>query len=133
MAEFRKIYQFMAFSTNTPMQYAIAEFLEDRDEWLQLGEFYRQKRDFFANLLKGSKFKIFPCSGSYFQLLGYEKISKEKDTEFAKWLTKEYKVASIPTSVFYSHGEDNNVLRFCFAKEEETLQRAAEILQKVTQ
>lgn len=128
MAEFRKIYQFMAFSTNTPMQYAIAGFLDNKDAWLELSAFYAQKRDYFAGLLKSSKFKLLPCNGSYFQLAGYEKLSKEKDTEFAIRLTKEYKVASIPVSVFYSHGEDNKVVRFCFAKENETLEKAAEIL-----
>ena len=128
MVQFRKIYQYMAFSTNTPMQHAIAEFLEDKDEWKQLSAFYAAKRDHFAKLLKGSKFKVFPCSGSYFQLLGYDKISKEKDTEFAERLTRENKIASIPVSVFSTNAEDNKVLRFCFAKNEDTLEKAAEIL-----
>lgn len=128
MVQFRKIYQYMAFSTNTPMQYAIADFMDEKDEWLKLADFYAKKRDYFAQLLKGSKFKVFPCNGSYFQLLGYDKISKEKDTEFAERLTRDYKVASIPISVFSSNGEDNNVLRFCFAKNEDTLEKAAEIL-----
>lgn len=128
MVQFRKIYQYMAFSTNTPMQHAIAEFLEDKDEWKQLSAFYAAKRDHFAKLLKGSKFKVFPCAGSYFQLLGYDKISKEKDTEFAERLTRENKIASIPVSVFSTNAEDNKVLRFCFAKNEDTLEKAAEIL-----
>lgn len=131
MAQFRKVYQFMAFSTNTPMQYAIAQFLDEREEWNKLANFYGAKRDLFAKLVKGSKFKILPCSGSYFQLLGYDKISQEGDKEFAERLTREYKVASIPVSVFNSSGEDNNVLRFCFAKEDETLVKAAAILQTI--
>lgn len=131
MAQFRKIYQFMAFSTNTPMQYAIAEFLKEKEEWQKLASFYGEKRNLFAKLLKGSKFKLMPCSGSYFQLLGYDKISQEGDKEFAERLTREYKVASIPVSVFNSSGQDNNVLRFCFAKEDETLEKAAEILTSI--
>ncbi|HYG14234.1 MAG TPA: methionine aminotransferase [Bacteroidia bacterium] len=128
MAEFRKIYQFMAFSTNTPMQYAIAEFLNNDAAWREVSEFYQQKRNLFTGLLKSSKFKLYPCCGSYFQLAGYDKISNEKDTEFAIRLTKEHKIASIPVSVFTSHNEDNKVLRFCFAKTEDTLEKAAEIL-----
>ncbi len=132
MAQFRKIYQYMAFSTNTPMQYAIAEFLEDKEEWKQLALFYAQKRDHFATMIRGSKFKLMPCNGSYFQLLGYDKISKEGDVEFAERLTREHKIASIPVSVFSINGEDNNVLRFCFAKSEDTLEKAAEILCKIS-
>lgn len=132
MAEFRKIYQFMAFSTNTPMQYAIAEFLNNDAAWKEVAGFYQQKRDLFSSLLKTSKFKLYPCTGSYFQLAGYDKISNEKDTEFAVRLTKEHKIASIPVSVFTSHSEDNKVLRFCFAKTEETLEKAAEILCSIT-
>ena len=132
MAQFRKIYQYMAFSTNTPMQYAIAEFLEDKEEWKQLALFYAQKRDHFATMIRGRKFKLMPCNGSYFQLLGYDKISKEGDVEFAERLTREHKIASIPVSVFSINGEDNNVLRFCFAKSEDTLEKAAEILCKIS-
>ncbi len=132
MVQFRKIYQYMAFSTNTPMQYAIADFLENKDELRQLSSFYAKKRDHFAAMLKGSKFRLMPCSGSYFQLLGYDKISKEGDMEFAERLTREHKIAAIPISVFSINGEDNNVLRFCFAKSEETLEKAAEILCKIS-
>jgi methionine aminotransferase len=131
MVEFRKVHQFMCFSANTPVQYAIADFMEDKDAYMGLSAFYQEKRDYFQKLLKGSKFKILPCQGSYFQLLGYDKITQEKDTEFAVRLTKEHKVASVPTSVFYKKQTDNQVLRFCFAKENETLERAAEKLQKV--
>jgi methionine aminotransferase len=129
--EFRKVHQFMAFSANTPIQYALADFLQDKDEYLLLSKFYQEKRDYFQQLLKGSKFKVLPCSGSYFQLLGYSKITQEKDIDFAKRLTKEFKVASIPVSSFYHKNIDNNVLRFCFAKGKETLEQAAEKLHKL--
>ena len=131
MVEFRKVHQFMCFSANTPIQHALADFLDDRTAYLELSAFYQAKRDYFQKLIKGSKFKLFPCEGSYFQLLGYQKITQEKDTDFAVRLTREYKVASIPTSVFYHKKTDNQVLRFCFAKEKETLEKAAEQLQKV--
>lgn len=131
MVEFRKVHQFMCFSANTPIQYAIADYLDDKDAYLELGNFYQEKRDYFRNLVKGSRFKILPCEGSYFQLLGYNKITQEKDTEFAVRLTKEHKIASIPTSVFYHQSVDNQVLRFCFAKQNETLEKAAEKIMKI--
>lgn len=129
--EFRKVHQFMCFSANTPVQYAIADFLENKEAYLGLSAFYQEKRDYFQKLLKGSKFKVLPCEGSYFQLLNYSKITQEKDTDFAVRLTKEHKVAAIPTSVFYHKNIDNHVLRFCFAKQNETLEKAAEKLLKV--
>lgn len=131
MAEFRKVHQFMCFSANTPIQYALADFMNDKGAYMELSAFYQQKRDYFQKLLKGSKFKILPCEGSYFQLLNYSKITQEKDTDFAVRLTKEHKVASIPTSVFYHKNIDNHVLRFCFAKQNETLEKAAEKLLKI--
>lgn len=131
MVEFRKVHQFMCFSANTPIQYAIADYLDDKDAYLELGNFFQEKRDYFRNLVKGSRFKILPCEGSYFQLLGYNKITQEKDTEFAVRLTKEHKIASIPTSVFYHQSVDNQVLRFCFAKQNETLEKAAEKIMKI--
>jgi methionine aminotransferase len=129
--EFRKVHQFMCFSANTPVQYAIADFMEDKDAYLQLSNFYQEKRDYFQKLIKGSKFKLMPCLGSYFQLLDYGKITQEKDTDYAVRLTKEFKIASIPTSVFYHKNIDNHVLRFCFAKQNETLEKAAEKLHKI--
>ncbi len=129
--EFRKVHQFMCFSANTPVQYAIADYLDDKDAYLQLSAFYQEKRDYFQQLVKGSKFKLMPCLGSYFQLLGYSKITKEKDTDYAIRLTKEYKIASVPTSVFYHKNIDNHVLRFCFAKQNQTLEKAAEKLHKI--
>jgi methionine aminotransferase len=129
--EFRKVHQFMCFSANTPVQYAIADYLDDKDAYLQLSTFYQEKRDYFQQLVKGSKFKLMPCLGSYFQLLDYSKITKEKDTDYAVRLTKEFKIASIPTSVFYHKNIDNHVLRFCFAKQNDTLEKAAEKLHKI--
>lgn len=131
MAEFRKAHQFNVFCVNTPLQMAFADYLQDETNYLGLGEFYQEKRDFFVNLFKGSAYKIVPSSGTYFQLLGYEKLSDKKDTEFAELLTKEHKVGSIPISVFYHKAQDNKVLRFCFAKGNDTLERAAERLLKV--
>tara|TARA_R110002072_G_scaffold114345_8_gene244299 strand:- start:972 stop:2144 length:1173 start_codon:yes stop_codon:yes gene_type:complete len=131
MKEFRKTHQYNVFSVHTPTQHAYASFLDEVDEYLQLKSFYQEKRDFFTNLLKNSRFKLMHTAGSYFQLLGFEKISKEKDTDFAVRLTKEHKVASIPISVFYNRPVDDSVLRFCFAKENDTLERAAEILNKL--
>ncbi|MHB1278310.1 MAG: methionine aminotransferase [Bacteroidia bacterium] len=126
--EFRKIYQFMAFSANTPIQYALADFMDEKEEYLKLSAFYQAKRDLFQKALKGSKWKVLPCQGSYFQLLGYEKITHEADQDYARRLVKEHKIAAIPPSSFYRKAKDNHVLRFCFAKEDETLLRAAEIL-----
>lgn len=129
--ELRKAHQFIAFSTNTPIQYAVADYMDDKDAYMQLNAFYQEKRDYFRSLVKGSKFKLMPCQGSYFQLLQYSKITQEKDLDFAKRLTIEHKVASIPVSVFYHKKNDHNVLRFCFAKGNETLEKAAEKLLKI--
>ena len=129
--EFRKVHQFMVFSANTPIQYALADYLRKKEKYLELPAFYQEKRDYFIRLLKGSKFKFTPASGSYFQLLDYSAITNEKDTEFAKRITKEYGVASIPISVFYEQPVDNKLLRFCFAKTKDTLELAAERLLKI--
>jgi methionine aminotransferase len=131
-AEFRKVHQFMVFSANTPVQYALAEYMKKKDKYTELPGFYQKKRDHFIQLLKGSKFKFSPASGSYFQLLDYSGITQEKDTEFAKRMTKEFGVASIPISVFYHESVDNKILRFCFAKTNETLEHAAERLLKIS-
>jgi methionine aminotransferase len=129
--EFRKVHQFIAFSANTPIQHALAEFIDQKQHYMELSAFYQEKRDYFQKLVAGSNFKILPCKGSYFQMLNYAKITQERDVDFAIRLTKEYKVASIPTSVFYKMKTDNNMLRFCFAKSNETLEKAAEKLMKV--
>lgn len=131
MREFRKAHQFIVFSSNTPFQHAFADMMKDTSHYEGLKSFYEEKRDYFLKLINGSKFKAKPASGSYFQMLGYKGISNEKDIDFAVRLTKEIGVASIPTSVFYHHGIDRKMLRFCFAKENETLEKAAERLVKV--
>ena len=128
MREFRKVHQYMVFSVNTPIQRAIAEFLKDENNYIHIPDLFQEKRDFFIRALNGSRFKVTPTQGTYFQLLNYSNISDEKDTEFAKRLTVEHKVASIPVSVFYHNPTRDQVLRFCFAKQEETLEKAAEIL-----
>ena len=131
MAEFRKVHQFNVFSSNTPMQYALAEYIGKYNDYSTLPSFYQQKRDYFINLVKESKFRFKPASGSYFQLLDYSSVTDEKDMDFAIRMTKEFGVASIPTSVFYSDKLDQKLLRFCFAKTDETLEKAAERLLKV--
>ncbi len=131
MAEFRKTHQFIVFTCNTPVQYALADFLKDKANYSHLGKFYQEKRDFFVNLIKGSGFEIIPSHGTYFQLLGYGKLSEMTDVDYAVELTRKHKVASIPVSVFYNKKDDHRVLRFCFAKKEETLEKAARILCRI--
>ncbi len=126
--EFRKAHQFLVFSVNTPIQHALCEYLNDRKNYLQLGEFYQSKRDFFRSNLQSSRFKLLPCRGTYFQTVDYSAISNEPDTEFVKRLTVDHKVAGIPISVFYKKPESNNFIRFCFAKDEDTLKRATDKL-----
>ena len=126
--EFRKVHQFNVFSVNHPTQVALAEYLKNSDHYLELGGFYQQKRDLFLSLLKDSRFDFKPSKGTYFQLLNFSKITEESDVDFAIKLTKERKIASIPISVFNEAGLDTKVLRFCFAKTDETLKKAAEIL-----
>ena len=131
MNEFRKVHQFLVFSTNTPIQFALAEFLQQKNQYVELGNFYQKKRDYFISLIKNSRFELTPSAGTYFQLLNYNKLSSEKDTDYAIRLTKEFKLAAIPISVFYHEGVDNHVLRFCFAKKEETLEKAAAIINTI--
>jgi methionine aminotransferase len=131
MKEFRKVHQFVVYCVNTPLQYAIAEYLEDESTYLELSNMYQERRDYFLNAIKGSKFELIPTSGTYFQLLDYSKISEEKDTIFAELLTKEHKIASIPVSAFYHDKIKSKVLRFCFAKGNDTLDKAAEQLLKL--
>ena len=130
-AEFRKVHQFVTFSTMTPVQYALAEMMAEPERLRDLGSFYQAKRDLFLDLMKGSRFRPLPCRGSYFQLMDYSAITDESDADFAVRLTKEYGVASIPTSPFLYASEAPRVLRFCFAKKEETLRAAAERLADV--
>ena len=127
--ELRRIHQFLTFTSNTPVQLGLADFLRDHPEHhLELGGFYQAKRDLFVTLLADSSFKVVPSSGTYFQLLDYSQWSNEQDSELAIRLTREAKLASIPVSPFYLEDPGHRVLRFCFAKDDETLQRAAEIL-----
>lgn len=131
MREFQKIHQFITFSVNTPAQYAYAEFMDAPEHYLQLGAFYQQKRDAFLKIIEHSRFKPIPCSGTYFQLVKYDAISNKNDIDFSAELTQKYKIASIPTSVFYNKKHDAQTLRFCFAKSDETLNQAAELLCKI--
>ena len=128
MAEFRKVHQFNAFVTNSPVQYALAEYMQERDAYLTLAAFYQKKRDFFLEGVKASRFQPLPSRGTFFQNLCYDRISDEKDSDLAIRLTRERGVASIPVSVFYREPPAHRVLRFCFAKSEDTLARGAEIL-----
>lgn len=131
MAEFRKTHQFIVFTCNTPVQYALAEYMKNKSHYTGLASFYAQKRDYFTQRLASSRFDIIPSHGTYFQLLGYSRISTEKDTEFAQRLTREHGIAAIPVSVFYQKNNDYHVLRFCFAKQEKTLEKAAEVLCRI--
>jgi methionine aminotransferase len=130
-AEFRKVHQFNVFVTNSPLQHALAEYMEKPEPYLSLAAFYQRKRDFFLEGVRGSRFKPLPSRGTFFQNLAYDAISNEKDMDLAVRLTREKGVASIPVSVFYREPPPHKVLRFCFAKSEETLARGAEILSKI--
>ncbi|HVU53571.1 MAG TPA: methionine aminotransferase [Puia sp.] len=131
MAEFRKVHQFNCFSCHTPSQAALAEYLTDRSSYLALAPFLQGKRDYFQDLMRSTRFTPLPSFGSYFQLYKYDRISDEPDKDFAIRITKEYGVAMIPVSAFYTSGKDDKVVRFCFAKKEETLQRAVERLRRI--
>ncbi len=131
MKEFRKVHQFNAFSCNTPVQYALTEFLQRKENYMQLGYLLQKKRDHFQKLMQQTKLQPLQTHGSYFQLYSYAGISNENEKEFAVRLTKEYGVATIPVSVFYKNGEDNKVLRFCFSKNESTLEEAAKRLTRL--
>ena len=131
MKEFRKVHQFNVFSVNSIAQVAFAEILDIKDLYLELSSFYQAKRDFFRKAIQSSRFKALSCDGTYFQLASYKRISEERDLEFVKRLTRDFGVATIPISVFYRQQRDNSIIRFCFAKEEETLKRAAEKLSKI--
>jgi methionine transaminase len=131
MAEFRKAHQFIVFTVNTPVQLALAEYLRDRSLYLELGAFYQRKRDLFRAGLAASRFRLLPCTGTYFQLAAYDAISDEPDLALAERLTREIGVASIPVSAFYERPPGDPVLRFCFAKGDDTLARACERLARL--
>ncbi len=128
MKEFRKVHQFNCFSCHSPVQFALAEFLKEKNVYLGLASSLQKKRDFFHNLMKSTKFKSLPSHGSYFQLYNYSAISNEKENDFAIRLTEQAGVATIPLSSFYKNSNDDKVLRFCFAKKESTLSEAVQRL-----
>ncbi|TDQ11946.1 methionine aminotransferase [Pedobacter metabolipauper] len=131
MKEFRKVHQFNVFSVNTPMQVGIANYLKDPDTYTGLSAFFQQKRDLFRDMMGKTKFKLLPCKGSYFQCVTYSHLDDLKDTDMAVKLIKTCGVASIPVSAFYTKNTDHHVLRFCFAKKQETLEKAVERLMKL--
>ena len=127
-AEIRKVHQFLTFSVNTPVQYALATFLENEKNYEGLHRFFQEKRDYFLRQMANSPFKPVTSKGTYFQLFSYKNYGTTPDREMAEWLTKEVGVAAIPISVFYQDKTDNHYLRFCFAKSNQTLQKGAELL-----
>lgn len=130
-AEFRKVHQFNVFTVNTPVQHGLAAYLQDPTPYLQLPAFYQAKRDLFREGLAGSRFKLLPSTGSYFQCVDISAISDLNEADFCQWLTREVGVAAIPLSAFYGDGFDQRVVRFCFAKKDETLRAALERLHKL--
>lgn len=130
MAEFRKVHQFNVFTVNTPVQLALADYMGDASRHLGLAAFYQGKRDFFRAGLAATRFELLPCAGTYFQTVRYAAISDQADTAFVDWLTREVGVAAIPLSAFFGDGRDERVIRFCFAKREDTLAAAFERLQR---
>lgn len=131
MKEYRKVHQFNAFTCFTPAQVALAEYLKDKDAYLSLPRFMQQKRDYFIELMKNTKFDLLTTHGSYFVCASYGRISDESDKDLAIRLTKEAGVATIPVSAFYHNGKDDKVVRFCFSKQSRTLQQAVERLMKL--
>lgn len=129
--EFRKVHQFNCFSCHTPSQVALATFLQDKETYLSLPQMMQQKRDYFLRLMRHTRFNMLDSKGSYFICAQYNQISDESDKDFAIRITREYGVASIPVSAFYQSGKDDKVVRFCFCKKDETLERAVERLAKI--
>ncbi|MDN2701411.1 pyridoxal phosphate-dependent aminotransferase [Janthinobacterium sp. SUN100] len=130
-AEFRKVHQYNVFTVNTPMQHGIAGYMADPQPYLDLPAFYQRKRDLFRDGLAGSRFTLLPADGTYFQCVRYDAISQETEAQFAEWLTTEIKVAAIPVSAFYVQGKESGIVRFCFAKKDETLRLALERLRSI--
>ena len=131
MKEFRKMHQFIVFSANTPIQHAYADYLQDEKHYLSLDDFYKKKRDIFREKIKDSKFRLLPCKGTYFQLMEYSDVSNLNDMDFSEYLIKEAGIAVIPISPFYDAGNANKIIRICFAKRDEVLKEAAQILSKL--
>jgi methionine aminotransferase len=129
--EFRKVHQFNVFCVNNTMQYGIAKYMNETSSWRDVMPLYKQKRNLFLKAMEGSKLKPLTCYGTYFCLFDYSDISNENDVDFAKRITKEYGVATIPVSVFYQNKTDHKVVRICFAKTEDTLLKAAQKLKKI--
>ncbi|MCW5219705.1 pyridoxal phosphate-dependent aminotransferase [Verminephrobacter aporrectodeae subsp. tuberculatae] len=130
-AEFRKVHQFNVFTVNTPMQHGLAEYLQDPAPYLQLPAFYQAKRDLFREGLAGSRLRLLPSAGSYFQCVDISAVSERSESDFCQWLTREIGVAAIPLSAFYGDGFEQRVVRFCFAKKEATLRAALERLRRL--
>ena len=126
-----EFHQWVVFAVNTPIQYAIAEYISKPENYLNVSNFLQEKRDFFVDVMKDTKFDVIPSKGTYFQLMSYSNLSDKSDIEFTEWLTKEKKVASVPVSVFYHEKTDHKVVRFCFAKDNIELEKAAELLRKL--
>jgi methionine aminotransferase len=131
MAEFRKVHQYNVFTVNTPMQHGIASYMADPAPYLDLPAFYQRKRDLFRQGLAGTRFSLLPADGTYFQCVQYDAISSLPEAQFAQWLTTEAKVAAIPVSAFYSQEKESGIVRFCFAKQDETLRLAVERLARL--
>ncbi len=131
MVEFRKVHQFNCFCCHTPSQVALAEYIGNREAYLELPAFMQQKRDYFIELMKDTRFDLLQSSGSYFICASYKRISDEGDKDFSIRITKEHGVATIPVSAFYKDGKDNKVIRFCFAKKESTLEEAVARLRNI--
>lgn len=129
--EFRKIHQFNVFSVNTPMQLALAAYMKNENHYNHLSQFFQEKRDFLRKGLAGTSFELLDCEGTYFQALKYDKISDKNDFDFASELTITHKVASVPFSSFYKNKLNEHVIRLCFAKKQETLEKALENLSKI--
>ncbi|XYJ08777.1 pyridoxal phosphate-dependent aminotransferase [Telluria sp. B2] len=130
-AEFRKVHQYNVFTVNTPMQHGLARYMADPAPYLELPGFYQKKRDLFRAGLAGTRFELLPADGTYFQCVRYDAVSSLPETEFARWLTTEFKVAAIPVSPFYSQPKESGIVRFCFAKQDETLRIALARLARI--
>ena len=131
MREFRKVHQFNVFTVNTPMQHGLARYMADPEPYLQLPAFYQRKRDLFRAGLAHTRFRLLPSAGSYFQCVDYSAISDQGEADFCRWLTTEVGVAAIPLSAFYDGGFEQRIVRFCFAKRDETLNAALQRLAKL--